>query len=81
MGKLPGEGKLCAEPGKDTWQAEGEEGEEGDVDGKQSDSLWVNGEGMHPGLEGSVKEKHKYSDLGKERGGGLQVGVPRGGQT
>ena len=34
---------------------------------------------MHPGLEGSVKEKHKYSDLGKERGGGLQVGVPRGG--
>lgn len=37
---------------KDTWQAGGEKGEEGDVDGKQSDSFWVNGGGMHPGLEG-----------------------------
>lgn len=36
---------------------------------------------MHPGLERAVKEKHEYSDLGKERGGDLWVGVPRGGQT
>ena len=52
-----------------------------ETDGKQSYSLWVNGGGVHPGLEGAMKEKHDYSDLGKESGGGLWVRVPRGGQS